>query len=366
MQHIVCPHCGKEVELTEALLHDFKDEISKELKTSHEEQLEKFKKETLEVEKKRFEEENASKIKGFQEEVEKLKLRTEKERGENEKRLDLELKKRQEELEEKSRMDKLQLEKKLDDTKKALEVAQRKSEQSSQQLIGEVLELDLEANLKKSFPNDEILPVPKGINGGDVLQKIRNNKLQPAGAILWETKRAKDWSNRWSPKLKEDMRAAEASVAILVSEVLPEKIKNFGWDDGVWVTNYKNALSLALVLRASVMQVNVARSTAANKDPKLENLYKYLTNPRFVHRIEEIGETIVSLQADLDNEKKIALRNWKKRELQISKLSGNTSNLYFELQGIVGDALPPLKLLEGSSAENEDFTEDNDELKLLN
>jgi hypothetical protein len=53
--------------------------------------------------------------------------------------------------------------------------------------------------------------------GGDVLQHVVTRTGQAAGTILWETKRAKDWSVQWIQKLKEDMRACGAAVGILVT-----------------------------------------------------------------------------------------------------------------------------------------------------
>ena len=47
-----------------------------------------------------------------------------------------------------------------------IEELRRKAEQGSQQLQGEVLELQLEANLRARFPRDVIEPVPKGEFGG--------------------------------------------------------------------------------------------------------------------------------------------------------------------------------------------------------
>ena len=52
--------------------------------------------------------------------------------------------------------------KKLSDTQKALEDAQRKASQGSQQNQGEVLELDLENRLREEFPFDDITEVKKG------------------------------------------------------------------------------------------------------------------------------------------------------------------------------------------------------------
>lgn len=69
--------------------------------------------------------------------------------------------------------------------KQKVEELQRKAEQGSQQLQGEVLELELEAALKAKFSTDIIDPVPKGEYGGDVVQRVVGANGQVAGAILW-------------------------------------------------------------------------------------------------------------------------------------------------------------------------------------
>ena len=65
------------------------------------------------------------------------------------------------------------------DMQKRMEEMNRKLEQGSQQLQGEVLELDLEAALKAAFPRDHIEPVAKGVFGGDVLHHGRGGQCVP-------------------------------------------------------------------------------------------------------------------------------------------------------------------------------------------
>ena len=65
------------------------------------------------------------------------------------------------------------------------------------QLQGEALELELEATLQVHFPMDSIEPVKKGEFGGDVIQRVLSPIGLPCGAILWETKRTKNWSAGW-------------------------------------------------------------------------------------------------------------------------------------------------------------------------
>ena len=62
--------------------------------------------------------------------------------------------------------------------RQALEDAKRRSELGSQELQGEVLELDIQAALEQQFPQDRIEPVVKGARGADIIQAVRNERLQ--------------------------------------------------------------------------------------------------------------------------------------------------------------------------------------------
>src|ERR1041384_3587260 len=112
----------------------------------------------------------------------------------------------------------------------------RRVEQGSQQLQGEVQELELETLLRAKFPRDTIEPVPKGEFGGDTLHRIIGPLGQPCGTILWESKRTKNWSDGWLVKLRDDQRAAKAEIAVIVTQTLPKVVESFDLIDGVWVT----------------------------------------------------------------------------------------------------------------------------------
>ena len=117
--------------------------------------------------------------------------------------------------------------------KKTVDDLKRKADQGSQQLQGEVLELDLEESLKAAFPRDIIEPVGKGVRGGDVLQRVVGPQGKVAGTILWESKRTKAWSDKWLDKLRDDQREAKAQIAALVTSTLPKPIETFEEKEGV-------------------------------------------------------------------------------------------------------------------------------------
>ena len=227
-----------------------------------------------------------------------------------------------------------------------IEELKQKAEQGSQQLQGEVLELELEALLTAKFPRDSIQPVPKGEFGGDVLHRVFGPTNQVCGTILWESKRTKNWSDGWLPKLREDQRAAKADIAIIISQALPKDVETFGFIDGVWIADPKVALPVALSLRQTLIEVATVRQSSAGRQTKMEMVYDYLTGPRFRQRVQALVEAFSSMKEDLDREKKAITRQWAKREEQIDRVMNATVGMYGDLQGIAGKTLQEIEGLE--------------------
>lgn len=229
---------------------------------------------------------------------------------------------------------------------KQIEDLKRKAEQGSQQLQGEVQELDLEAQLRSKFPRDTIQPVPKGEHGGDVLQIVCGPAGQPCGTILWETKRTKNWSDGWLTKLRDDQRSAKAEIAVIVSQTLPKGMETFGLIDYVWITDPRSVVPVAVALRHMLVEVASARQASEGQQTKTEMIYQYLTGPRFHQRVQAIVEAFSSMQEDLDKEKKAITKQWAKREEQIDRVMQATVGMYGDLQGIAGKTLQEIEGLE--------------------
>ena len=66
--------------------------------------------------------------------------------------------------------------------------ATKRIDQGSVQSQGEAGEVLIEETLKNKYPNDEILEIPKGKKGADVLHKIKANSGKVAGTILYGLK----------------------------------------------------------------------------------------------------------------------------------------------------------------------------------
>ena len=236
--------------------------------------------------------------------------------------------------------------KQIEDMKKVIDDLQRKSQQGSQELQGEVLELDIQAALERQFPHDLIRPVPKGMTGADLIQDVRDTSLNACGQIIWEVKNTKHWQPAWLDKLKADQRESGAALAILVSVALPDGVRGFAQMNGIWITDLAHYPMLALALRDQLQQVAFARAAGQGKNEKMEMLYQYLAGDEFRHRIEAIVEAFTAMRGQLDRERRAMQRHWAEREKQIERVIASTTGMYGALQGIIGQGLPAIAALE--------------------
>lgn len=297
---------------------------------------------------------------------------------------ELELRKQQRELEEKSKAQELEVARKLDEERKSIADAamkraqeesrlkqaekeqvidglrkqiddlKRKAEQGSQQTQGEVQEIELENLLVETFPTDSIEPVPKGVKGGDVIQRVRDASGRECGVILWESKRTKNWSDGWLGKLRDDQQEAKASCTCIVSAVVPDSITHFGEIDGVWVSTWPCAASAALALRTALIAAARSELALEGRQDKMEMVYNYLAGPEFRNRVGGLAEAFMSLQGDLDAEKRAFQKQWNKREKQLQRAMISTTGLWGDLQGIIGSSLQEIEGMELLALESEE------------
>ena len=221
-----------------------------------------------------------------------------------------------------------------------IEELRRTGSVTSQQLVGEVQEVDLLATLTDAFPMDRFERVKKGQRGADVLQTVMSVGGATCGTILWESKRTKNWSEPWLSKLREDQRDAKADIAALATETLPDAQTSFGERDGVWVMLLNAVVPVACALRRLLVDVATARRAGALADTTKDHVFTYLTSPQFRQRVSRIVEGYEEMRADLDKEKRATATAWNKREKQLERILGGVTGFYGDLQGIVGASLP--------------------------
>jgi len=382
---ITCPNCHKAIPLTDAISHQIDEKYKQQiaditLKSETERQ------KLIDLSKKRIQEEREKAvkesevelttkiqakleldIKNTKNESEELKNQKKKlqdqllemnkslrhlEDSNKEKEIEMEKKFRadkekvreaeQKRIDEQYRMKMLEQDKKLQDAIKANEELRRKLEQGSQQMQGEVYELAIEELLAKEFPYDEIQEVPKGVNGADIIQVVKNRMGRACGTIIWEMKRTKNWSNQWIPKLKDDQRQVKADLAILVSEVTPGSIVHFGKHEGVWVCHFEFIAGIAFALRAQLLEVATVKAAHKGQEGKMESLYEYVTSIEFKHRVEAILEGFTAMQDEIEKERRWFALKWAREEKNLRKVFDTTFGMQGELQSIVGKSLPEL------------------------
>jgi hypothetical protein len=231
-----------------------------------------------------------------------------------------------------------------------IEDLQRRIDQGSQQLQGEAQEMELESVLRASFPLDAVSEVLKGQRGADYVQEVFDSSGASCGKIIWESKRTKHWAGGWPDKLKEDMRAAKADVAVLVTTAMPESVRHVGTVDGVWVADFPSAVGLAMALRAGLLQVALARASVKGLNQKAAMVYDFISGTEFRQAVQGVVEAFLAMKEDLDAERRSAERLWAKREKQIEKAVQNASRMFGSLQGIVGASLPSIEALEAGVA----------------
>jgi hypothetical protein len=223
-----------------------------------------------------------------------------------------------------------------------LEEAQRKATQGSQQLQGEVLELDFESTLRQVFPQDVVEPVKTGARGGDILQRVFGQMTRPVGTIFWETKRAQAWGGDWSTKAKQDAADAKAEVALIVSEALPKGIQDLGYYEGVWCVAPSHAVMLGLAIRQGIISTAEARQGAIGRETKKDMLYDYMIGPEFRATLEGIALPFREIYDELAAEKRSTLTRWKRQEKRLERVLANIASLQGDLQGIAGSEMPQL------------------------
>jgi len=248
-----------------------------------------------------------------------------------------------------------ELKKKITDAQKANEELTRKLEQGSQQLQGEVLELEVESLLQQSYPFDEIEPVKKGARGADVIQIVKLRSGGVCGKIVWETKRAENWSNNWIPKLKEDLQRVNGDIAVLVSTKFPAEVNDgIVQHEGVWLVRPELVSGLSAALRTVLIESQRQKAVSAGKGEQVEALFDYITSNQFAQRIRAVVENYETMRVDLEKEKSAMQRIWKKRETQIGRISDQMLAVCGELQGISANSLPMLESIAGLDFANED------------
>jgi len=362
-QEITCPKCAYKFALDEALNRDIELQVRKQLSEEFKrkegelrrelskEAAEKAERSSVELQakveaqakelKEARDQERALLLKKaeLEERAEKAELEAQRSLADEREKI---RKAAQDQVLEEHRLKDAEKNKQLEDMRRQIEDLKRKAEQGSQKLQGDAQELELEKALRERFPRDEIESVKSGVRGADVLQRVISDSGQHCGTILWESKRVRNWSDKWIDKLIEDKQAAKADVAVIVTDALPQNVQYMGGVRGVLLTTFPLAACLAETLRVNMALLGQTRLALSGQDDQKSRVFQYFTSPQFHQRMATIADQFQQMQTDLTREKAAMNRTWAKREKQIETIVSSTARFTGELQALYGPSLAEL------------------------
>jgi hypothetical protein len=362
-QEITCPKCSYKFALAEALNRDIELQVRKQLSEEFRRKEDELRRELSKEAAEKAERSSVELQAKVEAQAKELKEARDQERALLHKKAELEERAEKAQLEaqrsladererirraaqdqvlEEHRLKDAEKNKQLEDMRRQIEDLKRKAEQGSQKLQGDAQELELEKALRERFPRDEIESVKSGVRGADVLQKVMSDSGQLCGTILWESKRVRNWSDRWIDKLIDDKQAAKADVAVIVTDALPQHVQHMGGVRGVLLTTFSLAACLAETLRVNMALLGQTRLALSGQDDQKSRVFQYFTSPQFHERMATIADQFQQMQTDLTREKAAMNRTWAKREKQIETIVSSTAKFTGELQALCGPALPQL------------------------
>jgi hypothetical protein len=304
-----CPNCGTSVKLDSIVISQFEQSVRKDL-----------------------EKEYSRKEAEYAKRLEKIRFEV------------------QEQTRQESNLKLKEKDKLIQDLKTQLTKVREKLENSSQQMSGEIQELELESILASTFPTDIVKPVPKGMNGADSTLHVCTQGGGEIGKILYESKRTNSWGNGWISKIKADNLKAKCQIMVIVTSTMPKDITGkFGVKDNVWVCSFEPEAirQLTLVLRYGLLKVFEITRLQKNSETKADKLYMYLTSQEFINLFESVLRGFNTLEQSYQDEKKKLAALWKIREQHLQEMLANTMEFYGTIKGIASD-IPELNLLKAS------------------
>jgi len=320
-------------------LEDMKKRLEEQVKKEDE-----FRKQELEMRKKQRELEEASK---------NAELEMQRKLDDEKKKLEEQMAKTQadaldtkmKELQEENRKKEAEMIKQQEQMKKTIDDLKRKAEQGSQQIQWDIQEEDMKQALMSEFPIDTIEDVPTWVKWADLIQTVNNSFGQKSWVIVWESKNTKSWQDAWIMKLKEDSLKISGNIPVLVTTVLPKWLTHFGMLDGVMVCLPEYLLAVASILREKLLAISKVETSMQGKDAKMEMLYSYLSSQEFSSKMNMMVDVFANLKSWIDAERRAMEKNWKKREKDLERATFAVTGMYWELESLMGQALPGSEML---------------------
>jgi hypothetical protein len=150
-----------------------------------------------------------------------------------------------------------------------------------------------------------------------------------------------------------------AELAVIVTASMPKEVREpFVRESDVWIARFDVARPLAEALRASLLQLHHARQANVGRSEKMELLYNYICSPQFTQRVKGVVEGFALMRQELEAEKMAAARIFKKREMQLTRMTEGLLGVVGDLQGIGQESLAQLDAVAALPVPEEDALEE--------
>jgi hypothetical protein len=217
---------------------------------------------------------------------------------------------------------------------KKVQELNRKLEQKTAHELGEFPEIDLYQALSEAFPGDKIRRVKKGEPGADIVHEVMHNG-QYCQTIVYDSKNRRIFQQGFIQKLLVDKANAKAEHAVLVTAMFPTGQRDLCVVDGVVVARLSQVVTIAAMLRDSIVTDHLRNLSFKDRTEKKERLYNLITSETFRQRIAAVERAVRDLEKidarEADEHRKV----WNQRSVQYRTVDKSVRDLVTEVNVIL-------------------------------
>ena len=217
---------------------------------------------------------------------------------------------------------------------KKVQELSRKLEQKTAHELGEVPEIDLHRALCEAFHGDNIRRVKKGESGADIIHEVMHNG-QHCQTIVYDSKNRRIFQTGFVQKLLVDKANAKAEHAVLVTSMFPSGQRDLCIVDGVIVAKLSQVVTVAAMLRDSIVTDHLRNLSFKDRTEKKERLYNLMTSEMFRQRMGAIERAVRELEKIDAKEMEDHRRVWTARTVHYKTADKSVRDLVTEVNVIL-------------------------------
>ena len=217
---------------------------------------------------------------------------------------------------------------------KKVQELSRKLEQKTAHELGDVPEIDLHRALCEAFHGDNIRRVKKGESGADIIHDVMHNG-QHCQTIVYDSKNRRIFQTGFVQKLLVDKANAKAEHAVLVTSMFPSGQRDLCIVDGVIVAKLSQVVTVAAMLRDSIVTDHLRNLSFKDRTEKKERLYSLMTSEMFRQRMAAIERAVRELEKIDAKEMEDHRRVWTTRAVHYKTADKSVRDLVTEVNVIL-------------------------------